>query len=176
MNTYRRAGNGRFYHPQVKLMVVQWLLQGATVQDVFLRSGLRISRASCERWLFKYQATGSVISPPEDYKTLGGPTHIEPHEREMLKDAIEDDPTLFQREMVWNLEEDSGVRVSQPTISRELSKKIHLTHKVCRTRNPNQSEMDRAAYTQMVSGIPLDRLVFLGQSFSLLVFPNCLLI
>ncbi|KAI7949928.1 hypothetical protein MJO28_008749 [Puccinia striiformis f. sp. tritici] len=152
------------YEPQMKALVVRWLIDGQNPDDINAQISYTIHPKTMSRWLSLFNRTHSVIVDPSTYGDRGRPLAISTEEREFLLDVLEHEPTLYLDEIQSFLESMTGVRYPTSTIHDDLHNRLQLTKKVANTVHPAQSALRRANYTCQVAQIPSSYLVFIDEA------------
>ncbi|KAI7962918.1 hypothetical protein MJO28_001012, partial [Puccinia striiformis f. sp. tritici] len=134
------------YEPQVKAIVVRWMVRGRERADINAELGFTIHKKTMDRWLRLYESTRSVVRDPLTYRDRGRPLAISSEAREFLLDVLQHKPTLYLDELQVHLEAMTGVHHPISTIHDDLRSRLQLSRKVAMTVHPGQSAIRRANY------------------------------
>ncbi|KAI7933643.1 hypothetical protein MJO28_017540 [Puccinia striiformis f. sp. tritici] len=152
------------YEPQVKAIVVRWMVRGRERADINAELGFTIHKKTMDWWLRLYESTRSVVRNPSTYRDRGRPLAISSEAREFLLDVLQHEPTLYLDELQVHLEAMTGVHHPISTIHDDLRSRLQLSRKVAMTVHPGQSAIRRANYICEIAEIPSEYLVFTDEA------------
>jgi transposase len=154
---FYRQYNG---HPEEKRRkYVRLMLEGVTPEVAAAQTNIGFSTA--KRWSRNLKRYGSIHSP---YKSaIGRPRKLTINDETALMEALLDCGWMYQDEMVFWLQEERGVEVSQPFISALLHTN-GWSRKSLQVVSHERSEPARQAYLQDLAQFSAERLVFLDET------------
>ncbi|KAF2736508.1 hypothetical protein EJ04DRAFT_521913 [Polyplosphaeria fusca] len=138
----------------------QFLRHGLVFKKVSRHAG--VSRDMPYRIHNNIMTYGAMLPPRR--RVLGRPQKLTPADKEALYNELLQYGWMNQAEMVWWLEQERDVVVSQSTISRFLRSE-RINRKVMRLTSLNRDEDLRDDYRRIISRYIADELVFIDESF-----------
>lgn len=152
------------YPTAVKLIYVTRLLAGDSLESINRTTGVSPREDTLAIWIKLFLATRSVLSDPQFHEPRGRPRILSPELRNFLLETVDEDPTLYLKEIAARLSAARGIEVSIPTLYLEIRDRLGLTLKVALTVDPAQDEMERARYLYNIRNIPVECFICYGTS------------
>lgn len=154
----------RYYPPEIKVLVVQKVLEGYTNDQIRDLVDQTISNRSMKRWVALYERTRRVMRDIREYDARGRPTILTDEEREFLTELIAQSPMLFLDEIWEHRYDATGTLPSVETVAFELNHRLHLTSKKANTSNIRKDFRRKERWWDEMKNLPAEMLVFTGPS------------
>jgi transposase len=154
---FRRQMNGKPGYVHQKYMEM-WR-QGVHVEAIAVQLGL--GRSTAFLWQKNLLMYGSIKEPGQ--KPLGRPHNMTIADEKALLEVLETHGWMYQDEMIWWLEYERGVIISQPTLSRTL-RRNKWTQKAIETISKRRSEHLRELYLDAMAAYPAEDIIFIDES------------
>lgn len=163
----------RYYCPKTKVLVIKYILEGKTNDEVRDLVDETISNRSMKRWVALYEETQRVIRDPREYEDRGRPRYCTDDDTEFMKELIASQPMLFLDEIRERLYDETGALPSPETVAYELNHRLHLTLKKANTSHIHKDFLRKALWWEEMKNVPAEMLVFTGKAFLYLFFLLC---